>query len=96
MERTVSREDKMAKTQKKTAPKAEVSKAGKAGGKTESLKKKLVLNGADIKKIGEEAELLVGGKTTTLPLSARLLASGHLNSGLFHRMRFIPFLMKQK
>jgi len=49
----------MAKTQKKPAEKATTSKAG---AKTESLQKKLVLNGADIKKIGEEAELLVGGK----------------------------------
>ncbi|MBI9078278.1 MAG: phosphoenolpyruvate synthase [Pseudodesulfovibrio sp.] len=52
----------MAKTQKKPAEQAETSKVNKAGAKTESLKKKLVLNGADIKEIGEDAELLVGGK----------------------------------
>jgi pyruvate,water dikinase len=52
----------MAKTQKKPAQKADASKAGNAGAKTESLQKKLVLNGAEIKQIGEEAELLVGGK----------------------------------
>jgi len=52
----------MAKTQKKPAEQVETSKANKAGAKTESLKKKLVLNGADIKEIGEDAELLVGGK----------------------------------
>lgn len=52
----------MAKTQEKPAEKAPAGKPKKAGAKVESLKKKLVLNGAEIKKIGEEAELLVGGK----------------------------------
>ncbi len=51
----------MAKTQEKPADKP-AAKAKKAGAKAESLKKKLVLNGAEIKKIGEDAELLVGGK----------------------------------
>ena len=53
----------MAKTQKKAAEKAD-AKNGKAksAANTENLKQKLVLSGADIKKIGEEAELLVGGK----------------------------------
>ena len=50
----------MAKTEK-TAAKAE-PKAKAASKKAESLKKKLVLNGSEIKQIGEEAELLVGGK----------------------------------
>ena len=31
----------------------------------EDLLKRLVLTGADIVRIGEDAELLVGGKTTT-------------------------------
>ncbi|QJB57758.1 PEP/pyruvate-binding domain-containing protein [Pseudodesulfovibrio sp. zrk46] len=56
----------MAKTQTKTAeqvePKAETGKAKKAGAKVERLKQKMILDGADIKGIGEEAELLVGGK----------------------------------
>ena len=52
----------MAKTDKKSADKAEPSKPAKSGAKAEALKLKLVLNGAEIKKIGEEAELLVGGK----------------------------------
>lgn len=52
----------MAKTQKKTAEKAAGSTTKAVGGKIETLKKKLVLDGADIKKIGEDAELLVGGK----------------------------------
>jgi len=52
----------MAKTQKKPAENAETSKAKKAGAKAESLKKKMVLNGAEIKAIGVDAELLVGGK----------------------------------
>jgi pyruvate,water dikinase len=52
----------MAKTQKKPAQKADATKAVNAGAKTESLQKKLVLNGAEITQIGEEAELLVGGK----------------------------------
>ena len=52
----------MAKTQKKTAEKTEPAKVAKASGKVEKLKQNLVLNGADIKAIGEEAELLVGGK----------------------------------
>jgi len=51
----------MAKNQKKTAETADVAK-DKATAKTEPLKEKLVLNGAEIKKIGEDAELLVGGK----------------------------------
>jgi pyruvate,water dikinase len=53
----------MAKTQKKAAEKAD-AKNGKAKSQAngENLKQKLVLSGADIKKIGEEAELLVGGK----------------------------------
>ncbi|MUM78464.1 phosphoenolpyruvate synthase [Pseudodesulfovibrio sp. F-1] len=52
----------MAKTQKKPAQKAENAKAANTGANTESLKEKLVLNGAEITQIGEEAELLVGGK----------------------------------
>ncbi|MEF2229527.1 MAG: PEP/pyruvate-binding domain-containing protein [Pseudodesulfovibrio sp.] len=51
----------MAKNQKTTAETAPVER-GKAPAKSETLKSKLVLNGTDIKKIGEEAELLVGGK----------------------------------
>ncbi|MDD3313300.1 PEP/pyruvate-binding domain-containing protein [Pseudodesulfovibrio sp.] len=51
----------MAKNQKKTAETADAEKA-KAPAKTETLKSKMILNGADIKKIGEDAELLVGGK----------------------------------
>ena len=50
----------MAKTQKKAAEKAEAK--AKPAANNENLKQKLVLSGADIKKIGEEAELLVGGK----------------------------------
>ncbi|WP_419787874.1 PEP/pyruvate-binding domain-containing protein [Pseudodesulfovibrio sp.] len=51
----------MAKNQKKTAETADAAK-GKVAAKTDTLTNKLVLNGADIKKIGAEAELLVGGK----------------------------------
>tara|TARA_Y100001954_G_scaffold127604_1_gene136771 strand:+ start:15623 stop:19207 length:3585 start_codon:yes stop_codon:yes gene_type:complete len=50
----------MAKTQKKPAKKT--ATASKAEAKLERLKQQLVLNGAEIKSIGEEAELLVGGK----------------------------------
>lgn len=52
----------MAKTQKKAADNGEAPKAAKAAGIIERLKQQLVLTGADIKAIGEEAELLVGGK----------------------------------
>ena len=52
----------MAKTQNADTDKAAAGKAKKVDAKVETLKKKLVLNGADIKKIGEDAELLVGGK----------------------------------
>ena len=48
----------MAKTQKKAA----TNDADKSAAMAESLKKKLVLTGADIVAIGEDAELLVGGK----------------------------------
>ena len=51
----------MAKNQKTTTEAAPADK-GKGSAKTETLKSKLILNGADIKKIGEDAELLVGGK----------------------------------
>ncbi len=46
---------------KKSKPK-ETQKVSKADAAMDKLKEKLVLTGADIKKIGEEAELLVGGK----------------------------------
>ncbi len=52
----------MAKTQKPAPKKAAPKKTAGAGAKAESLKTKLVLSGADIVAIGEEAELLVGGK----------------------------------
>lgn len=50
------------KSEKKNEQEAPVAKPKKSGAKIETLKKKMVLNGAEIKKIGEEAELLVGGK----------------------------------
>ncbi|MBG0789380.1 MAG: phosphoenolpyruvate synthase [Desulfovibrionaceae bacterium] len=52
----------MAKNEKKTGNDAPAAKNKKSGAKAETLMKKLILNGAEIEKIGEEAELLVGGK----------------------------------
>ncbi|CCH47658.1 PEP/pyruvate-binding domain-containing protein [Pseudodesulfovibrio piezophilus] len=52
----------MAKTQKKPVQKGANNATLKAEAKAESLKEKLVLNGAEIELIGEDAELLVGGK----------------------------------
>jgi len=59
---SLDQEESMAKTQKPTPKKKAAPKKTGAGANAESLKKKLVLNGAEIVKIGEEAELLVGGK----------------------------------
>ncbi|MEZ7195545.1 PEP/pyruvate-binding domain-containing protein [Pseudodesulfovibrio karagichevae] len=52
----------MAKAKNDATDNAPAAKVKKPDAKVESLKQKLVLNGAEIKKIGEDAELLVGGK----------------------------------
>ncbi len=51
----------MSKSNAETS-KAHAEKAGANGASLERLRKQLILNGADIMAIGEEAELLVGGK----------------------------------
>ena len=86
----------MAKTQKKPAQKAEENKAVAAGAKTESLKEKLVLNGADITLIGEEAELLVGGKNYNTAIISQVQGIRRPNSGPFPHMHFIPSLTKPR
>lgn len=52
----------MAKAAKKAPAKKEAKKVEKKDAKLEAIKEKIILDGADIVKIGEEAELLVGGK----------------------------------
>ena len=52
----------MAKSEKMNQQEEPAAKPKKTVAKADALMKKLVLNGNEIKKIGEEAELLVGGK----------------------------------
>ncbi|EPR42212.1 pyruvate phosphate dikinase PEP/pyruvate-binding protein [Desulfovibrio sp. X2] len=56
----------------KASKSSETSKPSKAAKSTEALMQKLVLTGADIVAIGEEAELLVGGKNYNTALISQV------------------------
>ncbi|KAB1441086.1 PEP/pyruvate-binding domain-containing protein [Pseudodesulfovibrio senegalensis] len=79
----------MAKTQKPTPKKkAAPKKKTGAGASAESLQKKLVLNGADIVTIGEEAELLVGGKNYNTAIISQV---GNIRAPEFRAISSIAF-----